>query len=153
VGAEHCLSSDLLLQRELPLRVLARCKERQQPATLPDRLFEGSPPSTKCDGFFGPHFSHDIACHDSFLSAWAVLVTFYVPWPGCLRPRHRQGLALFAIPADHPTLPQARNAHHLLGNIEGLGANIAQTRKRSYQTSGLRRLPNCRHLLLETPTG
>jgi hypothetical protein len=60
-------SSDLLLQRELPLRILTCCEEGQQPATVPDRLLEGLPPSTKCDGFFALDFSRDLRCHDSLL--------------------------------------------------------------------------------------
>src|SRR5215467_13130445 len=66
-------SSDLLLQRELPLRVLTRCKEGQQPPTVPDRLLERLPPSTKCDGFFALDFSRLLSCHDSLLSMWELL--------------------------------------------------------------------------------
>src|SRR5262249_46251418 len=51
-------------QHELPLRVLTRCEERHQPASVPDRLFAGLPPSTKCDGFFGPHSFRACRCHD-----------------------------------------------------------------------------------------
>src|SRR5436853_3239072 len=72
-GRNIAFSSDLLLQGELPLRVLTRCEERQQPATVPDRLFEGLPPSTKCDGFFALDFSRDLRCHDSLLLMWEVL--------------------------------------------------------------------------------
>ena len=72
-GRNIAFASDLLLQRELPLRVLTRCEERQQPATVPDRLFEGLPPSTKCDGFSAPRFSRDLRCHDSLPSMLEVL--------------------------------------------------------------------------------
>src|SRR5262249_52030047 len=43
-------------------------EERHQPSTVPDRLFKGLPRSTKCDGFFGPHFFRDLRCHDGLLS-------------------------------------------------------------------------------------
>ena len=72
-GRNIAFSPDLLLQRELPLRVLTRCEERQQPATVPDRLFEGLPRSSKCDGFFAPHFSRDLSCHNTLLSMLEVL--------------------------------------------------------------------------------
>jgi hypothetical protein len=72
-GWNIAFSSNLLLQSELPLCVLTGCEERQQPAAVPERLFEGLPPSTKCKAGFAANQFRDFGCHDDLLSMLGVL--------------------------------------------------------------------------------
>src|SRR5207244_4799295 len=66
-GRHVALAGHLLHQCEPPTRVVTSGKKRQQPAAIPNRLFEGLTASAQCDEFSGPRFSRDLRCHRALL--------------------------------------------------------------------------------------
>src|SRR5579863_5863646 len=72
-GWNIAFPSDLLLQSEPPLCVFTGREKRQQPAHVPERLFEGLPPSAECKAGFAINQFRDFGCHDDLLSILEVL--------------------------------------------------------------------------------